>query len=313
MVLLPCVRLLQEGRPCLGQEAEVVEALPYPFNPLVLGQRGRPDWVYSADCVRCSDGMMEENMHQDPVTTSEDDVSYSARRLNYLARGLKAENYLEIGVFNGDTFRDVEVANKTGVDPEFRFDWRELNDGSSIILKPTTSDSFFETLDPGQRFDLIFIDGLHTFDQSYRDIINALRHAHSRTVILIDDTIPCDVFSTCREQQECIQLRAIATGGSDERWNGDTYKLIPLLALFHPNLNYSTIQDRGYPQTLLWQKAGNPWVESISQMQAFWAVSNLSQCDYLWLLNNLGLYSLAFEDEALARVLADLELPHCLD
>ena len=236
-------------------------------------------------------------------------MGHSARRLNHLARALKAESYLEIGVSTGDNFLDVQVAKRTGVDPNFQFDWQQLNDGSSIVLYPVTSDTFFEMLDPDQLFDLIFVDGLHTYDQTYRDIINAIRHSHSRTVLLIDDTIPCDVFSTCREVRECYELRANGMGvNTDFRWHGDTYKLIPLLALFHTSFDYCTIRDRGNPQTLLWRKTGDPWIDSLSQMQAFAAVDNLSKCDYLWLLRNLELYSLTNEDEALARVIASFEL-----
>lgn len=241
------------------------------------------------------------------MTISEIEVGYSARRLNHLARGLKAKTYLEIGVFSGETFRDVEVETRTGVDPDFKFDWRHVGNDSSMILHETTSDSFFESLGSEQKYDLVFIDGLHTYDQTYRDLINALLHTHLGSVILIDDTIPCDVFSTCREQQECYQLRAIATGKEDDnRWHGDTYKLIPLLALFHSSLNYCTIRDRGNPQTLVWHKRNDALVDSIRQMQAFWAVDNLSKCDYLWLLSNLELYALTAEEEALARVVADL-------
>lgn len=241
------------------------------------------------------------------MATSQIDVNYSARRLNHLARGLGAESYLEIGVFGGDTFRAVEVSKKIGVDPEFQFDWQELNNGDSVVLHEITSDSFFEALKPVESFDLIFIDGLHTYDQTYRDLLNVLRHAHAQSVILIDDTIPCDVFSTCREQQECYRLRAHSTGNAtDCRWHGDTYKLIPLLALFNTSLNFCTIRDRGNPQTLVWNKGDRPLIDPLIQMQAFWAVDNLSRCDYLWLLNNLNLYALTSEAKALTIVLSDL-------
>ncbi len=237
----------------------------------------------------------------------EPDTNYSSRRLNHLARELGARSYLEIGVFGGDTFQKVEVDKKTGIDPEFQFNWKDINNDNSVILREISSDCYFESLDPGQCFDLVFIDGLHTYDQTYRDLQNTLRHSNPRSVVLIDDTIPCDVFSTCRDQQECIRLRTIAGGlPTDNRWHGDTYKLIPLLALFNSDMNFCTISDRGNPQTLVWRKNTTHWADPHAQMQAFWATENLSCCDYLWLLNNLSLYALTTEDEALARVVTDL-------
>ena len=38
--------------------------------------------------------------------------------------------------------------------------------------------------------DLVYLDGLHTFEQTYRDLCNTLMHAHPATVILVDDTVP---------------------------------------------------------------------------------------------------------------------------
>jgi hypothetical protein len=53
-------------------------------------------------------------------------MNNSARRTNKLAMQLGARRYLEIGVFAGATFRDIDIAERTGVDPTFRFDTNEL-------------------------------------------------------------------------------------------------------------------------------------------------------------------------------------------
>ena len=71
--------------------------------------------------------------------------------------------YLEIGVFTNKTFETVKTKNKTSVDPE---------PGS----RPTflgTSDEFF--LQNNEKFDVIFIDGLHHYEQCQADAINALK------------------------------------------------------------------------------------------------------------------------------------------
>ena len=132
------------------------------------------------------------------TTTADSSALFSVRRLNRLAEALSCRTYLEIGVNKGETFLDVNVASRVGVDPEFHFDWSLHHGKDGIRLHQCLSDTFFGSIDPATTYDLIFVDGLHTFEQTYRDILHALRHSHPGTVIAIDDTIPCDVFSTCR-------------------------------------------------------------------------------------------------------------------
>lgn len=242
---------------------------------------------------------------------SQEWIEASARRLNILAGRLGCSSYLEIGVSTGQTFLQVSVEDRTGVDPYFRFDHQSHHDGIKTKLIATTSDAFFQELDPRQKFDLIFLDGLHTYDQTYRDLQNALLHSHERTVILIDDTWPCDVFSTSRDMAITQSLRLKTSGSGDQRWHGDTYKVVPLLRLFHTDHQYATIIDRGNPQTLLWRKQHRANVIKAAQTdphwtQAFLALENLSACDYLWFLQNQNLYKPVKEDEALVKAINDL-------
>jgi hypothetical protein len=65
---------------------------------------------------------------------------------------------------------------------------------------------------------VIFVEGLHAFEQTYRDILHALRHSHPGTVIAIEDTISCDVFSTSRSLEDCVAMRYSLTGVADSSW-----------------------------------------------------------------------------------------------
>ena len=69
--------------------------------------------------------------------------------------------YLEIGCDNNICFNSIPVINKIGVDPDR---------GGNI---KDTSDNFFKN--NKNRFDVIFIDGLHIYEQCRRDVINALK------------------------------------------------------------------------------------------------------------------------------------------
>jgi hypothetical protein len=81
--------------------------------------------------------------------------------------------------------------------------------GAEIIK--TTSDNFFIT--NTRTFDIIFIDGLHTNEQSYRDFINACKILNTGGKIILHDCNP-----TSRELAISFN-----EGG---KWNGDVYKTI---------------------------------------------------------------------------------------
>jgi hypothetical protein len=81
-----------------------------------------------------------------------------------------APSYLEIGVSKGVTFHRIQARRKVAVDPRFRFDVaaaRKENPSASYHEVP--SDVYFGTIvDPGERFDVIYLDGLHTAEQTLR-------------------------------------------------------------------------------------------------------------------------------------------------
>lgn len=211
----------------------------------------------------------------------------TSRRLNRLAEALGADSYLEIGVETGVTFERVRVADRTGVDPTFWFDTTQHADEATVLAQ-MTSDDFFSELPARQRYDLVLLDGLHTFEQTYRDLCNTILHSHSRTVILLDDTLPSDVYSSLRNPEEAWAFRAATGHDGSGAWHGDTFKVVFAIHDFHFGLNYRTIVGSGNPQTLVWRS--NAWrrrplldsLEKISRMTYFDMVSQihvLRECD----------------------------------
>jgi hypothetical protein len=97
--------------------------------------------------------------------------------VNLLCAGQQGENYLEIGCAANDCFDAVFARNKIGVDPE---------SGGTHRL---TSDQFFSECGD-RKFDIIFIDGLHTYEQVRRDVINSLRHISVGGWIVLHDMFP---------------------------------------------------------------------------------------------------------------------------
>jgi predicted O-methyltransferase YrrM len=110
-------------------------------------------------------------------------------------RGVKS--YLEIGCCADDCFTKVQCAQRVGVDP---------NSGGTLRM---TSDQFFAV--NVQKFDLIFIDGLHEAWQVDQDIINALNCLRPNGVIVMHDCNPL------------FDIRSLVPRAS-ETWNGDVWK-----------------------------------------------------------------------------------------
>jgi hypothetical protein len=183
-------------------------------------------------------------------------MTHSARRLNRLITSLCFQNYLEIGVNQGETFQLIEAAMRTGVDPKFRFAADGLRN-QRTVLNEQTSDAYFATLAPTVKFDVIFIDGLHKFEQVVRDFSNAVLHTHDQSVILIDDTRPTDVLSAFPVQTDTNRFRRLLKSDSKD-WHGDVFKIVFYIHDFWPGLKYRTISSGGNPQTLVWRGIAPP-------------------------------------------------------
>lgn len=137
--------------------------------------------------------------------------------LNMLIKKYGFKTYLEIGVAEGDTFRQIVCEEKTSVDP--------LQRGATTCQM--TSDEFFASLPPDRKFDIIFVDGLHIYEQCYTDIENSVRHLSDNGFVLCHDMNPINKW-VCRR---------FPAEGETGPWTGDVYKAF---VKFRCNyLNYS--------------------------------------------------------------------------
>ena len=137
-------------------------------------------------------------------------------------------SYLEIGVENGFTFKNIklDMSKKVGVDPDPTY--KEDN----IILK--TSDDFFK--ENNKIFDIIFIDGMHQLEYVYNDFFNAINCLTPNGSIVIDDVLPMNE----REQYK-VPIKHYYNNGIlkyGESWTGDVWKFIYFL-LLHYQFDFS--------------------------------------------------------------------------
>jgi hypothetical protein len=266
----------------VDQAEEVLEA---------RGVRSRP-----SPMAAVADRQRSESPAQQEMATGE---TLTQRRLYALSEGLDAATYLEIGVATGTTFLGIRVPNRTGVDPKFGFDTTPYADAHTTFV-PTTSDEFFASLASDVKFDLMFIDGLHTFEQTYRDLCAALLHSHPRSVILLDDTVPIDVYSSIGDVAQSLRYREQA-GISPRMWHGDVYKVVLAIHDFHLGLNYRTIVGPGNPQTLVWR------TPNAIRTAHFGSIEEISRVTWFELMDNRQLLQECSEQEAIELCLRDLQ------
>jgi len=110
----------------------------------------------------------------------------------------KFNTYLEIGCFDNQLFNHINIS-KTGVDPY---------KGGNIKLK---SDDFFKI--NKKKYDCIFIDGLHTYEQVIKDIANSLHCINQNGIIFVHDCLPNNVYEQNIPRSTYV-------------WNGDVWKAI---------------------------------------------------------------------------------------
>ena len=192
----------------------------------------------------------------------ESEQNWSARRINTLYQAMDfAQAYLEVGLFTGMTFQDVQLPTRVGVDPAPKFSLADLPKGVSVHA--VTSDEYFAA-NPDANFDLVFLDGLHTFRQTYTDLINALRTCPDGP-ILIDDTVPSDEVSAIPDQEESRRERS-RRGWSGFPWHGDVFKVILCVHDAHPELSVRTIDDgSGNPQSVVWRSDMNVVPQAVGE------------------------------------------------
>lgn len=171
----------------------------------------------------------------------------TSERINAIGSLVGAKRYLEVGVWRGETFRRVNIHYKCGVDPRPLFDLGDLSLPHRFYTMP--SDSFFIN-ENEETFDVIFLDGLHTFEQTFRDFVNSLTFSHDKTVWIIDDTVPSDFCSAMADASRASRIRSL-TNDKSLAWHGDVFKLLFTIHDFFPKFDYRTVIGRGNPQTIL--------------------------------------------------------------
>ena len=129
--------------------------------------------------------------------------------INNLIKANDYKSYLEIGVQHGESFREVRCANKIGVDPDPRSRAPIVKTSDQFFFKELQENNAAET----KPFDIVFIDGLHTYEQCKKDIFNALAVIPSYGSIVVHDLLP-----TTQLMQEVPRKK------DARQWTGDVWR-----------------------------------------------------------------------------------------
>ncbi|MBT5855920.1 hypothetical protein HOH87_04720 [bacterium] len=130
--------------------------------------------------------------------------------LNALAKKFNYTRYLEVGVRDGTNLSLIKIPHKDGVDPAGNCNY------------PMTSDAFFKSIssDPShEKYDLIFLDGLHLDDQVRKDIRNALLWLKPGGTIVLHD---CNPPSELHQVEE--RVNDLGVPEDQLAWNGTVWK-----------------------------------------------------------------------------------------
>ena len=99
--------------------------------------------------------------------------------------------------FKDELFSKIKCEKKIGVDP--------FSGGNTRM----TSDDFFKQ--NKEKFDCIFVDGLHHYDQVKKDIENSINCLNENGILLVHDCLP-------------ISISAQSIPRTEVNWNGDVWK-----------------------------------------------------------------------------------------
>ena len=129
----------------------------------------------------------------------------------------KPNLYLEIGVQKGRSL-NLAQCRAVGIDPYPRIKAKKNQE-----IYCMTSNDFFDSLDI-EPPDLVFIDGLHLFEQALVDFVNVEHISHEGTVVVIDDIFPAHPAQALRDRRT-------------QKWAGDVWKLYKILLEYRPDLS----------------------------------------------------------------------------
>ena len=146
--------------------------------------------------------------------------------INFLIEKNSYKTYLEIGINHGNNYERIKCSSKVGVEPD-----RSKYKNNTVFYM--TSDEYFEKY-CNQKFDIIFIDGLHLENQVDKDVENSLKFLSDNGTIVVHDCNPPTIYHA-REDYRNFSTPA------KKSWNGTVWRSIVKLRTSRDDLEIYVI------------------------------------------------------------------------
>lgn len=185
-----------------------------------------------------------------------------------IVKKLKAKTYLEIGVFKGENFLQIRTPIRIAIDPcliitktqkliealknKYFFIRNRSSLGSFSIFDKyyeMTSNRFFKTktdLLEKNRLDVVLVDGSHSFEQSYIDVLNSLKYLNDNGFIVMHDCNPTSELMAYPveyiENEDSFEKARKKIGIENIKyWSGDVWKSIVALKATRDDLSITVL------------------------------------------------------------------------
>jgi hypothetical protein len=151
---------------------------------------------------------------------------------------LQPKLYVETGVHTGESLKLANCA-AIGIDP---YPLLTRTQKPSELIAAMESDEYFDRHkeDWERKIDLGFIDGMHRFENAWRDFLNMEHNATTGSVIAFDDVLPYTKFMAARD---------MVPGD----WTGDVWRVFYLLSEKRPDLRLQLVDTVPTGTLLVWQ------------------------------------------------------------
>lgn len=119
--------------------------------------------------------------------------------------------------------------------------------GDSVEYECQSRDFLHFLLEKRCVFDVVLIDGVHTFEHALNDLMCAISLLSERGVAIVDDVLPNSYDASLPDFLEVARLRGAAPEAgvhwfADGSWMGDVYKIPFFISSFMPHLSFATAE-----------------------------------------------------------------------
>jgi Methyltransferase domain len=107
--------------------------------------------------------------------------------INAFIKKYNYKSYLEVGTQDGNCFKEIICEHKVCID---------IKKSYEKLTYEMSSDDYFKKFN--DKFDIIFVDGLHTEEQTIKDIAGSLVILNENGTIIVHDCLPDTAEATAQ-------------------------------------------------------------------------------------------------------------------